>query len=908
MDSGTATTASSSPLRSGTRAKRNYRTKKRDDSDMEDNDNVQEQQQESTTVLTQASPEDSSSSLPYIQSQNAQNLGEVYPGLARLSFLDQEQDLDEGGQSNIPNNKARRRPLQQHQQRLISTEHDPSRRPPSETMESFPSSNQAAIDAKVTTSQAPPVPPITSPAALTSALKSQIEIKNTAGKGRGLFFTGSESLKSGVLVFKELGYCQVVNDASLSKVCSTCFKDIREEQGEEDQSSGSGGLQAIGQRKLKCQIRDWKLHHQQECQGIQKSISSPGMKEVWTKHTMETTTVRAICRLVRRRERVRASVQYKAENGDKMDAAQKQVHEVYSSGLDQKEDEWLDEHGTAWIQQYLNSYENERAEVSTTKQSLDESSQFAKIMAVVMSCVLTPKEDRHAFLKGASELTGPSIASPAGDGGFDLIRKLDSYGFVITNLETTAAVGLALYVQCMPFLNHSCVPNCIYTFKGSRVECRVIREVQPGEELTISYVDQVGSTKERQRQLKDQYRFLCRCPLCRYFPANPLADPVQEDLLNVLSPGSPLFAPSLDPKLGWLCPNPLCASDPHIILAVDGQLEIYNNVKLQCAVCGHVETLTQEMEQENREESERLVLRFVREMNSDLATKASGSRNFELAKFSATESTATEPPVVGGLKTVREPSEKALQVYAATYRLLTGRRSSTNILGNNYSQLHTEESTSAVLHRSWIHHLVRRLVQSGFDEAVSHKNWVFALERSLELGEILNETYVGPHPAKVIQSYYTCKIANLLANLLLEESTVEIEESDQEDDREDDIGNSGDEIDLAALRNAIADGRENADVGSRSLQDLMMQCKRNDTRGNDDQNQIKKQRQLQRRTQAENSKKILRFLKELIPKIEDASILQQFQVCWGKDGRLASRYRYQVDSLKQALHYAELPL
>lgn len=205
------------------------------------------------------------------------------------------------------------------------------------------------------------------------------------------------------------------------------------------------------------------------------------MKDVWTKRSMDTTTVRALCRLVRRRERVRTSAAYKAEH-KKMDTAQKQVNEVYYSGLDQKEEEWLDEHGATWIDQYLRAPSGNQ-DVSS-KGALNESSQFTKIMAVVMSCVVAAKEDRAAFLRGSGEPEGDGEGA-SGTKGFELLRKLLSYGFSLTNLETTTVVGLALYVQSMPFMNHSCLPNCVYTFKGSRVECRVIRNIQPGEEVSL---------------------------------------------------------------------------------------------------------------------------------------------------------------------------------------------------------------------------------------------------------------------------------------------------------------------------------------------------------------------------------------------------------------------------------------
>ncbi|KAK3846166.1 MAG: hypothetical protein J3R72DRAFT_516476 [Linnemannia gamsii] len=135
--------------------------------------------------------------------------------------------------------------------------------------------------------------------------------------------------------------------------------------------------------------------------------------------------------------------------------------------------------------------------------------------------------------------------------------------------------------------------------------------------------------------------------------------------------------------------------------------------------------------------------------------------------------------------------------------------------------------------------------QTGFDEAASHKNWVFALHQSLELERILNNTYIGHH--------HTCRIVNLLANLLLEESTIEIEESDHEQDSDEDkemVGNSDDdERDLQALKHAMGGGgKKSKGLGAGSALGVL-----------------------------------------------------------GKDDKLVSQYRHQVDSLKQALYYTELP-
>ncbi|KAG0040238.1 SET and MYND domain-containing protein 3 [Podila clonocystis] len=896
---------------SGTKPKRNYRTKARDmdsDSDTAPEPTSQNLSNDTSTATTNSLKK---SSLPYVESQNAQNLGEVYPGLARLSFLDQaEQEIDEQQQHEILQKIPRA-------QSPTQRSHDPLAQDGGSTLDA-PDSVSLAPPAPASSA---PVPTLTPPSVLfAGSPTSLVEIRDTgsSSKGRGLFSAAKETLKPGTLLFKELGYCQVVNDASLSQVCSACFKDTREEQGEDDKAA-SAGLPHSGQRKLvrcagckvtwycnkACQIKDWKLHHQLECHGIQKSLANTATKDVWTKHTMDTTSVRTICRLVRRRERVRASAKYKAEHG-KVDPQQKQVNEVYVSGLDQREEEWLDNHGADWIEQYLNTYEHERSETSSSSSAkgvLDESSQLTKVMAVVMSCVVSPKENRQSFLKGSKVDETSSGAS-----GFDLIRKLSAYGFSMTNLETTAVVGLGLYIQSMAFMNHSCIPNCVYIFRGPKVECRVIRDIQPGEEVTISYIDQIGTTKERQRQLKEQYHFVCECPLCHYHPANPLI-PVKDDTLKEMS-DVPLPKPAMDPKQGFVCSNSACGS--RTTLATEAQLSIYHKIQAQCTECTHTSELDQELVQENQEDADRLVAGFVREMNKGSSTGKRNARNFELTKATSPEAhdQGAEKPVIGGMKTVQEPSAQALRYFKEAYETLTGLtpRLDSRMNGDSLS-LSCNTGEDRPVRRSVLHHAVRQLEQTGFDEAVSQKSWVFALQRSIELENILKQVYIGHHPLKSIQSYYTCKIANLLANLLLEESTVEIEESDQDkdDNDDDDINdgpaNSDDERDLKALRAAMG-------VGSGSMQEQLMRKKRRETMSAEDKELNKSKldaKKSKKRVQEQSSSELLQYLKTLVPKIEDPQILQEFRVCWGKDGKLASRYRYQVDSLKTALHYAEQP-
>lgn len=259
-----ATTTPTSPLATPTRAnksKRNYRTKTRDsNSDNEhngdgDEDIKDDNDHTKSTQPPQPTSSSDSSNLPYVQSQNAQNIGEVYPGLARLSFLDQDSGVEGGdtGQEGGGLGTARpRRPLQQKSLPAQQQQQQQQQRQPTSTSTDEGGKQSTASQSAVETLAAPPS---SSPSATSSGISAElslVEIKDTASenKGRGLFSAVRDVLKAGTLIFKEMGYCQVVNDTSLSSVCSTCFKDTREEQGEDEKSASAEGVSASNQRKL----------------------------------------------------------------------------------------------------------------------------------------------------------------------------------------------------------------------------------------------------------------------------------------------------------------------------------------------------------------------------------------------------------------------------------------------------------------------------------------------------------------------------------------------------------------------------------------------------------------------------------------------------------------------------------
>lgn len=62
-----------------------------------------------------------------------------------------------------------------------------------------------------------------------------------------------------------------------------------------------------------------------------------------------------------------------------------------------------------------------------------------------------------------------------------------------------------------------CAKRCFHRASPSllRIELRSLGKIAEGEELTVSYVDFINVSPERQRLLKTQYFFDCTCQHCK---------------------------------------------------------------------------------------------------------------------------------------------------------------------------------------------------------------------------------------------------------------------------------------------------------------------------------------------------------------------------------------------------------
>jgi hypothetical protein len=86
----------------------------------------------------------------------------------------------------------------------------------------------------------------------------------------------------------------------------------------------------------------------------------------------------------------------------------------------------------------------------------------------------------------------------------------------ITSAMLPASVGVGLF-PTVAVLNHSCEPSCTVVYAhapDSHASVITAEEIEPGEELTISYVDVRLGVNERRAALSGRYGFVCDCRRC----------------------------------------------------------------------------------------------------------------------------------------------------------------------------------------------------------------------------------------------------------------------------------------------------------------------------------------------------------------------------------------------------------
>ncbi len=79
--------------------------------------------------------------------------------------------------------------------------------------------------------------------------------------------------------------------------------------------------------------------------------------------------------------------------------------------------------------------------------------------------------------------------------------------------DNICTVGVALY-SAPSLLNHSCRPNTLELFNGQHLILKAVRDIGPGDQLFIAYIDRLQLLSVRQTELRSKYNFTCACERC----------------------------------------------------------------------------------------------------------------------------------------------------------------------------------------------------------------------------------------------------------------------------------------------------------------------------------------------------------------------------------------------------------
>lgn len=117
--------------------------------------------------------------------------------------------------------------------------------------------------------------------------------------------------------------------------------------------------------------------------------------------------------------------------------------------------------------------------------------------------MMMPSATRRLFVRQKGHFGGHKITDILTTNSFQMDLGGDTDGHHYGNFPEVSR------------FNHDCRPNAVFRIGQDMVHrTTVIREVKPGEELTISYLDPLGQRAARMKRAKAAWGFECACSQC----------------------------------------------------------------------------------------------------------------------------------------------------------------------------------------------------------------------------------------------------------------------------------------------------------------------------------------------------------------------------------------------------------
>ncbi|KAI5982767.1 hypothetical protein EDD15DRAFT_2179981 [Pisolithus albus] len=283
-----------------------------------------------------------------------------------------------------------------------------------------------------------------------SGLPSWIAIRESTGIGRGLWHQGPTNIRPGDVILSLRPHMFTLSTTYLDSHCSGCAG-----------SPASGLKRCTGCRRVwyctsTCQNGDWPIH-KFECTAIQNWSSEAPSEKV----SVPSDAVRCLGRILWKIKR-KGTDSVWAKEIQAMQTSRKLIHPSVVEGYT---------HFAESLVRYL----------------------------------------------GASSLTELE--------DYGIMSSADLVDFTINAFALTTPALTPIGVAVSPLvalINHSCVPNVDVVFPRGRKDLGnepvakvfALRNIAPGEEIIMSYVDMTLPKSLRQGALLETYNFQCRCKAC----------------------------------------------------------------------------------------------------------------------------------------------------------------------------------------------------------------------------------------------------------------------------------------------------------------------------------------------------------------------------------------------------------
>ncbi|XP_022918762.1 protein-lysine N-trimethyltransferase SMYD5 [Onthophagus taurus] len=352
----------------------------------------------------------------------------------------------------------------------------------------------------------------------------EIRLVNNS-KGRGLF--AKKSFKSGDVIFEETPFvcCQFSwNSEYKYKACDYCLKPLETAQENARRLTGQPNLElpfpdccTTDKSKIvlcfncnveycseECKMNSWNDYHKMLCVGLNTTHPLINLNNAWKQihYPPEESTIMILPRILAMIEQSENREQVLLKLNQFCNKSVNEELELAHKFL-----------GDKFIGSINLLYDLLKNVIS--QKEIDTIEGFHKLLAILGT------NGQGVGTSSISEWVNKCSELPLSD--FEREKLNNFIDKLYVDMENNVGCflnneGVALY-SLQSAANHSCIPNAEPSFlhNNSKLSLVALKDIQDGEEICISYLDECNlgrSRHSRHKQLAENYLFICNCEKC----------------------------------------------------------------------------------------------------------------------------------------------------------------------------------------------------------------------------------------------------------------------------------------------------------------------------------------------------------------------------------------------------------